>query len=48
MSKMSGDTARHNRRKKQSNLKRARNRELRAEIDARTLAAAAASAGPKA
>jgi hypothetical protein len=36
MSKMSGDTARHNRRKKAANIKRARNRVLRAEIEART------------
>ena len=46
MSKVSGDTARHNRRKKQANKKRARNRLLREEIDARKLTAVTAVAVP--
>ena len=48
MSKMSGDTARHNRRKKASNIKRARNRVLRAEIDARKTAASSTATSAKA
>ena len=48
MSKESGDTARHNRRKKQANLKRARNRVLRQEIDARKAAASQTAAAPAA
>jgi len=47
MSRVSGDTARANRRKKASNIKRARNRVLRQEIEARTAAAPQANATPK-